>query len=125
MDIMSDAENYLNKMLNDFASERVKYYPHNIHEGIEVNAVIGKSFFSGVDINGFTVHIRSIDFIIQVDSLKLTPKQGDVIVRGESTFEVFTPNNEPCWRYSGGNFDTYRIHTQAVTNSFMEDYNND
>lgn len=121
MDVMRMGEDYLNQVLKDFASEKVKYYPHNVREGVEVNAVVGKSFFSGIDMNGFSVHIRSIDFIIQVADLGITPQMGDVIVRGDSTFEVFTPNNEPCWRYSGGNFDTYRIHTQAVTNSFLEE----
>lgn len=121
MDIMRNGEDYLNQMLQMFASEKVKYYPHNAHEGLEVNAVVGKSFFSGIDMNGFSIHIRSIDFIIQAADLGFTPQMGDVIVRGDSTFEVFTPNNEPCWRYSGGNFDTFRIHTQAVNNSFLEE----
>lgn len=119
MNVMNIGEDFLNQKLLECASETVEYYVHNTSETINVKAVVGKSFFKGLDMSGFSVVIRSIDFIVAESELGFKPSPGDVIIRSGHAFEVFTPNNEPCWRYSGGNFDTLRIHTQDITGSFF------
>lgn len=111
---MSIGEDFLNAQLFNCASEKVLYYRHEEINGVLCDALIGQSFFKVDDVTGFTVRERSIDFIIQSSQLDFAPEKGDVIMRGDKKYEVLAPQNEPCWRYSGGNMDTYRIHTKAI-----------
>lgn len=114
VNVMRTAEEFLDAKLIDFASEEVLYCPYDVAIPRNVKAVIGKSFFRSDDVNGVSVYTRSIDFIIPVCELANEPAKGDVIVRNGQSYEVFAPNNEPCWRYSGGNHETYRIHTHSI-----------
>jgi len=114
--ILAIGESFLDETLKQYASEVVEYRLRGVSQWKKVNAVVGGTMFSGNDTNGFLIHTRSIDFIISVQELQHEPVAGDVIVRNGQLFEVFTPNNEPCWRYSGGTNETYRIHTQAIGN---------
>lgn len=114
--IMQTAEAFLDEQLKGFASEMVEYRPRGVSLWKKVNAVIGKSFFKVDDVNGISTHTRSIDFIIDALELGQEPVKGDAILRNGILYEVYEPNNEPCWRYSGSNHTTYRIHTHSLGN---------
>lgn len=114
--IMDIGEDFLNKTLECFASEVVEYRKNGISQSKSVNAVIGSTFFSSIDVSGFDVKVRSIDFIISVNDLAQEPVKGDIIVRNGQLYEVNSPTNEPCWRYSGNLNSMYRIHTHVLGN---------
>ena len=108
---MQTAEDFLDAKLKDFVSEVVEYRQHGVGKGKSVNAVIGKSFFKTNDVNGYSIVTRTVDFIIDRNELEQEPVRGDLILRNGRLYEVYGPDNEPCWRFSGGNHNTYRIHT--------------
>ena len=112
--VMRISEEFLDMQLEKYAGEEVNYCPHGVGQSRTVVAVVGKSFFKTSDINGFATYTRTVDFIIKSSYLDTEPQKGDMILRNGMKYEVFRPNNEPCWRWSGGNHDTYRIHTHAV-----------
>lgn len=111
--VMMVSEDFLDKQLQKYAGEEVTYCPRGVGQSRNVVAVVGRSFFKVSDVTEVSTYIRTVDFIIASDSLENEPEKGDEIMRGNKKFVVFRPNNEPCWRWSGGNHRAYRIHTHA------------
>lgn len=112
--IMQMAEDFLDTKLFGFASEEVEYRPNGVAQWKIVNAIIGNSLFKASTVSGTIAYIRSVDFIISANELGQEPEKGDLILRNGQLYEVYMPNDEPCWLYSGDNQNTYRIHTQAI-----------
>jgi len=53
------------------------------------------------------------DWIIPASVLTLgEPVRGDKIEVGSEVYQVLPPNGEECWRWSGNNQTTYRIHSK-------------
>lgn len=116
--VMRFSEEFLDMQLEKYAGENVTYCPHGVGQAREVTAVVGKGLFRVTDVNGFSVLTRTVDFMIAASALDAEPQKGDSIMRNGRQYEVFRPNNEPCWRWSGNNHDTYRIHTHVVGKEF-------
>jgi hypothetical protein len=112
--MMVTGEQFLDDMLKEHASEMVEYRQSGVSMFKSVSAVVGGTFFSASDVSGFPVKARSTDFIIGVLELGVEPKKGDTIVRNGELYEVYSPTDEPCWRYSGTNGNMYRIHTHSL-----------
>lgn len=116
MNIMQKAEQFINDTQLACASEKISYLPHGASSAISVDAVVGRSFFSTSSVSGYQIHSRTLDFIVRISQLgAVSPARGDAITRQNGQkYEVCAPDGEPCWRYSGGERDTYRIHAQEV-----------
>ena len=115
MDNMMDiGEQFLDETIMEHASEIVEYRPKGVSMFKSVRAVVGGTFFSSADVTGFPVKARSTDFIIGVLELGHEPQKGDTIARNGELFEVYSPTEEPCWRYSGTSGNMYRIHTHSL-----------
>lgn len=112
--MMYIGEQFLDDMLKEHASEIVQYRQKGVSMFKSVSAVVGGTFFSSADVTGFPVKARSTDFIIGVLELGVEPQKGDTIVRNGELFEVYSPTDEPCWRYSGTSGNMYRIHTHSL-----------
>lgn len=118
MNLMAAAGNFVKEMREKHTSEKVVYRRHGASEGILIDATVGRSYFSNgnryfavSDVEALVNRIRPIDFIISKEELGFEPEQGDTITRQSgNVYEVFPPMNESCWKWSGSNNDTYRIH---------------
>ena len=113
--LMQKGEDLLNDWLEELGGEEVQYRRREEDTWTAVTAVIGRSFFKFGDVNGVSAYTRTIDFLIKVKNLTHEPEKGDVILRNGQMYEVYEPNSEPCWRFSGTNHAVYRIHAHAVS----------
>lgn len=110
---MSKAADYLASQRKQFLSESIVYSPLS-GEVHPLFATIGKTLFRSENEYGVTVRTASVDFIVEASDLGQEPKRGDEIIYANRRYEVLAPNNEPCWRWSGTDFKTYRIHTKYI-----------
>ncbi len=80
-------------------------------------AVVGKTTHNAADAYGTVTEVVSRDYLIPAAALVLagkpiTPKVGDTIEDGETTYTVLAPTGGPCWRPVGPGGTTWRIHTK-------------
>lgn len=87
------------------------------------DAVVGQTEFAQETEGQVVATWRGRDYFVSVASLLLegiavTPRAGDVIeqVFGGNTkqYEVLSIGSEPCFRYTGPDEVTYRIHTKLM-----------
>ena len=86
---------------------------------VQVLATIGQTVFWIDDGAGGRVRIQSRDYLITaadlvLDETPVLPVRGDQILEGALTYEVLSPADEPCWRYSDPYRQTLRIHTKGL-----------
>ena len=117
MSLITRASAFLASQRKQFLSETILYSPLS-GEAHPLFATLGKTLFRSENEYGITVRTYSFDFIVAAADMASEPERGDLIIYNNKQYEVLAPNNEPCWRWSGNNGDTYRIHTK-----FIGDYN--
>ena len=90
---------------------------------LSLRVTIGMTAFRQSDENGVLMLTRSRDYFIEAVDLVLAgsavvPARGDTIeeTEGATTYihEVLAPGGEPCWRWSGPDRTTYRVHTKEI-----------
>ncbi len=84
-----------------------------------VFATRGRSTADELDDHGVPVRVASADFLIAVSEMDRVgfvgkPQIGHRITDGDSLFSVMPFGSEPCWRYSDGGEQTYRIHAKRI-----------
>jgi hypothetical protein len=108
---MSKGLDFLASQRKQFLSESIVYSPLS-GEAHPLFATPGRTLFRSENEYGMTVRTLSFDFIVSADDLGCEPRRGDTIIFNNRMYEVLAPNNEPCWRWSGNDGKTYRIHTK-------------
>lgn len=113
MSLMNQAASFLASQRRKYLAERITYSPLS-GEALSLFATLGKTLFRSENEYGITIRTFSFDFIVEAGDLGREPQRGDVIISGGKQYEVLAPNNEPCWRWSGNDGNTYRIHTKCL-----------
>ncbi len=113
MSFISQAADFLADTRKKYLSESIIYSPLS-GEAHPLFATLGKTLFRCENEYGVTVRTMSFDFIVQASDLPEEPQRGDVITCNGKQYEVLAPNNEPCWRWSGNDGKTYRIHSKYI-----------
>ena len=104
--------NWLEQNLFGFCSSPIDYRQNGTT--VAVNAVFGKTDYEVDDGSGVRVGGVVWDFLIEAATLGMTPKVGDVLVVNGKQYEVRNLSGQGCWRWTGPNQKTYRIHTQEI-----------
>lgn len=90
---------------------------------LSLRVTIGMTAFRQQDQNGVLIVERTRDYFVEAADLVLggsavVPARGDHIEETEGAtvyiHEVLAPGGEPCWRWSGPDRTTYRIHTKEI-----------
>ena len=81
-------------------------------EARTIRAVVGRTVFRAMDVDGVWTRIETRDFIVPKEYLPLEPQAGDEIEFLGRTYEVLSPAGEPCWRWSDAFHTAYRIHAK-------------
>ena len=110
--LLNNGLDWLEQRLLGFCSSPVEY--RREAQSQTVDAVYGKTDFEVEDNNGISVSSFIWDFLIDAQGLGLEPESGDIIVVNERQFEVMKLSGQGCWRWTGPNRRTYRIHTKDV-----------
>lgn len=87
---------------------------------------VGRTAFRIQDNKGSRLIFSDRDFFIPVvdlviNSVQILPEKGHWIEQilngpeGTQKFELMSPDQEPCWRYSDPQRFIYRIHTKRVS----------
>jgi hypothetical protein len=83
---------------------------------INCDAVFGETKFEGQDYSGFVVEHKMYDFLVLVADLSgIVPENGDMIEYDGKEYEVLPIGNTPCYEYTNGYCNMYRIHTKEYT----------
>ena len=113
MNMLNDGLTWLEQKLNKHCSGQVEYVRDG-QEAITIDAVFGKTEFEVTGEDGFASGCHIWDFLIDAELLGFEPKTGDVIKLGGKEYELMKLPGEGCWRWTGPNRHTYRIHTKGV-----------
>lgn len=110
--LLNDGLDWLEQNLLGFCSSPVEY--RRDEATLTVNAVFGKTDYqvsteSGIDVGSFVW-----DFLIDAAALGMTPQVGDIVEVNGKSFEVMNLSGQGCWRWTGPNQKTYRIHTREI-----------
>lgn len=103
---------WLEQRLLGFCSSPVEYRRDSNSQ--TVDAVFGKTDIEVDDQTGITVSSFVWDFLIDAQTLGFEPDVGDLIVINGRLFEVMNLSGQGCWRWTGPNRKTYRIHTKDI-----------
>ncbi len=94
-------------------SRDVIYTPLATATPIALKATPGRTQFESGNDAGLIVDAETSDWVIVYADLGREPEPGDIIVWGARTYEVMPLGGEACWRYSGVNRTSIRVHTKA------------
>ena len=83
-------------------------------EARSVKAVVGRTVFRSTDESGIWTRVETRDFIVPKELLPSEPQVGDEVEFLGGTYEVLSPNGEPCWRWSDAFQTAYRIHAKHI-----------
>lgn len=110
MDMLEWGEKYLERKRDEHMSRDVVYVAK---EGTtyHVKAAVGQHFYRSSSVDGISVGIRSVDFIVRASDLEREPCYEDMIIYKNHRYVVNAPSGEPVFEWSGGTHDSYRIHT--------------
>jgi hypothetical protein len=112
---MSLANKYVAEMREKFCSVKIDYISQNGNVAFKgILATLGRTLFKSNNGYGVDVITHGKDFIIKANAISVVPSLGDIILCNGKRYEVLAPNDEPVWRYSGSNEDSFRIHTKEV-----------
>lgn len=103
---------WLEQRLLGFCSSPVEYRRDSDTQIID--AVFGKTDIEVEDQTGISVSSFVWDFLIDAQTLGFEPDVGDIIVINGRLFEVMNLSGQGCWRWTGPNRKTYRIHTKDI-----------
>jgi hypothetical protein len=112
--VLNGGLNWLEQKLKAFCSSPIEYRRQD--QVISVNAVFGKTDYQADTGSGMTIESFVWDFLIQAADLGTEPKVGDTIIVNGRSFEVMKLAGQGCWRWTGPNQKTYRIHTRDIGN---------
>ena len=110
--MLNQGLDWLEQRLLGFCSSPVEYRKDEDNQTI--NAVFGKTDYESEDENGISVGGFVWDFLIDAETLGLEPAVGDLIIIHGRQFEVMKLSGQGCWRWTGPNRKTYRIHTRDI-----------
>ena len=113
MNMLNDGLTWLEKQLMLNCSGQVEYVRDGL-EAILTDAVFGKTEFEVTGEDGFASGAFVWDFLIDAEVLALEPRTGDIINLGGKEYELMKLPGEGCWRWTGPNRRTYRIHTKET-----------
>lgn len=110
--LLNNGLDWLEQNLLGFCSSPVQYRRDSV--SVTLDAVFGKTDYqisteSGVEVGAFIW-----DHLVDAESLGMTPEVGDLIVVNSKQFEVMKLSGQGCWRWTGPNQKTYRIHTKEI-----------
>ena len=108
--MLNQGLDWLEQRLLGFCSSPVEYRRDAQTE--TVDAVFGKTDIEVDDQTGISVSSFVWDFLIDAETLGFEPDVGDLIVINGRLFEVMNLSGQGCWRWTGPNRKTYRIHTK-------------
>ncbi|MGH7143111.1 MAG: hypothetical protein ACREJ2_03135 [Planctomycetota bacterium] len=120
-DLLADGSAWLESQRTAHLSGPVVY--RRGADAVTVQATIGRTVFRVDKGYGITERTEARDFLILVADLVLNavaiqPKAGDQVIETAGvklfTYEVMSPDGEPCWRYSDAYRLTYRVHMKLV-----------
>ena len=120
-DLLAKASAWLEDQRNRHLTQSVVFQRGT--DMVTVLATIGATLFQIDDGDGGILRVESRDYLILAADLVLSgnpilPQRGDQIreTQGDRTFvyEVNSPGDEPCWRWSDSYRQTLRIHTKQV-----------
>lgn len=118
MNLLNNGLDWLEQRLSNFCSSPVEY--RREIQILTVNAVFGKTDYEADDGNGISVGSFIWDFLIGASVLGFEPKAGDLIVVNGRFYEVMNVAGQGCWRWTGPNHNTYRIHTRDIGNDLQQ-----
>src|SRR5262245_36890457 len=86
---------------------------------VNLTASIGRTVYKLEDRRAARLDFGTRDYLIRAAALVLggnltVPRVGDRIVDGSDTFEVQSPNDEPCFRPSDQFGIRLRVHTKKI-----------
>ena len=110
--LLNNGLDWLEQNLLGFCSSPVDY--RRDEQSQTLDAVFGKTDYQVSTESGIEVGAFIWDFLIDAESLGLTPEVGDLIVVNNKQFEVMNLSGQGCWRWTGPNQKTMRIHTQEI-----------
>ena len=112
VNLLSSGLDWLEQKLNDFCSSPIEYRRGG--DSKTVTAMLGKSDYEVGDDYGIRLGGFVWDFLIEAEALGFEPQVGDLIVVNSRSFEVMNLADQNCWRWTGPNCKTYRIHTKEI-----------
>jgi hypothetical protein len=110
--MLNSGLDWLEQRMLGHCSDAVEY--HRDNNAFTVAAVFGKTDIEIDDQAGISVSSFVWDFLIDAATLGLIPQAGDVIAVGGRLYEVMNLSGRGCWRWTGPNQRTYRIHTKDI-----------
>lgn len=110
--MLNQGLDWLEQRLLGFCSSPVEYRRDSNTQ--TVDAVFGKTDYEAEDKNGISVGGFIWDFLIDAQQLGFEPTVGDIIAILGRQFEVMKLAGQGCWRWTGPNRKTYRIHTKDI-----------
>ena len=110
--MLNQGLDWLEQRLMGFCSSPVEY--RRDVQTLTIDAVFGKTDYEAEDDNGISVGGFVWDFLIDAQTLGFEPEVGDLIVINGRQFEVMKLSGQGCWRWTGPNRKTYRIHTKDI-----------
>ncbi len=86
----------------------------------DIAATIGSTEFQEANEEGIVSTFQARDYLISVadyaiDGVVIKPEPGQQIVEAGRTYEVVSPGDEPCARYSDASQLMWRIHTKLMS----------
>ncbi len=89
-------------------------------ESATIAATIGSTDFTEANEEGIVSTFQARDYLIAVadyaiDGVVLKPEPGQQIVEAGRTYELVSPGDEPCARYSDASQLMWRIHTKLIS----------
>jgi len=110
--VLNRGLSWLEQKLKAFCSSPVEYRRNS--QTLEVNAVFSKSDYQTDTGSGISVESFVWDFLIEAADLGTEPQVGDTVIVNGRSFEVMKLAGQGCWRWTGPNQRTYRIHTRDI-----------
>ncbi len=121
-DLLQSGSDWLADVLQQDAAQTVTY--HRGVDSVSVSATIGRKADRVNSDHDLIVSYSDRDFLIQandlvLDGAQIEPKRGDKIKQTDAdgtvhVYEVSSPGDEPCWRWSDRFHVLRRIHTQQI-----------
>jgi hypothetical protein len=110
--LLNHGLDWLEQNLLGFCSSPVDYRRES--ETIAIDAVFGKTDYQVSSESGVEVGAFIWDFLMDADALGMTPEVGDIVVVDGKQFEVMNLSGQGCWRWTGPNQKTVRVHTKEI-----------
>ncbi len=118
-DFLATASAWLDSVHRDQVSQTVVIRDGAAESG-DTPATIGSSEFQEANDEGIVTNWQSRDYLIavadyQLEGVIVKPEAGHQIVEAGRTYQVVSPGDEPCARYSDASQLVWRIHTKLIS----------